>query len=113
MQRYPRSARKIIWSSQASALRGQPWLKTTGDRKRTRLNSSHGYISYAVFCLKKINGHRMRPRSGRGGEPIVRIMVRPVGGIGAIPVECHIFGVRSLHYDLLVTRWPNEVHTHS
>src|SRR2546422_2642298 len=25
----------------------------TGDRKSTRLNSSHGYISYAVFCLKK------------------------------------------------------------
>src|SRR2546422_3757873 len=26
---------------------------TLGDRKSTRLNSSHGYISYAVFCLKK------------------------------------------------------------
>src|SRR2546422_7935189 len=25
----------------------------TTDRKSTRLNSSHGYISYAVFCLKK------------------------------------------------------------
>src|SRR2546429_7230032 len=25
------------------------------DRKSTRLNSSHGYISYAVFCLKKNN----------------------------------------------------------
>src|SRR2546422_4302947 len=25
----------------------------TIDRKSTRLNSSHGYISYAVFCLKK------------------------------------------------------------
>src|SRR5256884_7233378 len=25
----------------------------TLDRKSTRLNSSHGYISYAVFCLKK------------------------------------------------------------
>src|SRR5438128_8584632 len=25
----------------------------TGDRKSTRLNSSHGSISYAVFCLKK------------------------------------------------------------
>src|SRR2546429_2655888 len=29
-------------------------LKVT-DRKSTRLNSSHGYISYAVFCLKKKN----------------------------------------------------------
>src|SRR2546422_7303325 len=27
------------------------------DRKSTRLNSSHGYISYAVFCLKKKNLH--------------------------------------------------------
>src|SRR3989449_1467686 len=26
-----------------------------GDRKSTRLNSSHGYISYAVFCFKKKN----------------------------------------------------------
>src|SRR2546422_11628991 len=26
---------------------------TSQDRKSTRLNSSHGYISYAVFCLKK------------------------------------------------------------
>src|SRR2546429_1247984 len=26
---------------------------STTDRKSTRLNSSHGYISYAVFCLKK------------------------------------------------------------
>src|SRR5687768_17946009 len=28
---------------------------TASDRKSTRLNSSHGYISYAVFCLKKKN----------------------------------------------------------
>src|SRR2546422_2482836 len=28
------------------------WL-VERDRKSTRLNSSHGYISYAVFCLKK------------------------------------------------------------
>src|SRR2546429_1441038 len=27
--------------------------KSPRDRKSTRLNSSHGYISYAVFCLKK------------------------------------------------------------
>src|SRR2546429_2538346 len=35
----------------APASRGPP---NDGDRKSTRLNSSHGYISYAVFCLKKI-----------------------------------------------------------
>src|SRR2546422_2111427 len=28
-------------------------VAVVGDRKSTRLNSSHGYISYAVFCLKK------------------------------------------------------------
>src|SRR2546422_4667401 len=28
-------------------------LEGIRDRKSTRLNSSHGYISYAVFCLKK------------------------------------------------------------
>src|SRR5256884_5144367 len=35
----------------------EPWYDHQGffeqDRKSTRLNSSHGYISYAVFCLKK------------------------------------------------------------
>src|SRR2546422_8214967 len=30
------------------------------DRKSTRLNSSHGYISYAVFCLKKKKNRRIR-----------------------------------------------------
>src|SRR2546430_12703427 len=29
-----------------------------GDRKSTRLNSSHSQISYAVFCLKKKQHHR-------------------------------------------------------
>src|SRR2546422_2085790 len=53
----------------ASAL-GQPQYDPHGDpiptaggeidRKSTRLNSSHGYISYAVFCLKKKNSGRTR-----------------------------------------------------
>src|SRR2546429_4055122 len=30
-----------------------PEATMNADRKSTRLNSSHGYISYAVFCLKK------------------------------------------------------------
>src|SRR2546421_957903 len=29
------------------------FLRSSGDRKSTRLNSSHDQISYAVFCLKK------------------------------------------------------------
>src|SRR2546428_1507626 len=32
---------------------GAPFGDTAGDRKSTRLNSSHDQISYAVFCLKK------------------------------------------------------------
>src|SRR5256884_4203420 len=31
------------------------WRRARKDRKSTRLNSSHGYISYAVFCLNKID----------------------------------------------------------
>src|SRR5256884_7343501 len=37
---------------QVEASDGEQGLWAT-DRKSTRLNSSHGYISYAVFCLKK------------------------------------------------------------
>src|SRR5256885_5517116 len=33
------------------------WRQHPGDRKSTRLNSSHLVISYAVFCLKKKNYH--------------------------------------------------------
>src|SRR3712207_8819310 len=35
------------------ALRRRSYLGAVGDRKSTRLNSSHANISYAVFCLKK------------------------------------------------------------
>src|SRR2546422_4110273 len=38
-------------------------LLFVGDRKSTRLNSSHGYISYAVFCLKKKKKVQALPRS--------------------------------------------------
>src|SRR2546422_5452096 len=42
------------------------------DRKSTRLNSSHGYISYAVFCLKKKNQNtKLRQRlTSNGGEEL-------------------------------------------
>src|SRR2546422_2487056 len=42
-----------------AAVRALPFFL---DRKSTRLNSSHGYISYAVFCLKKkIKLHNTSP----------------------------------------------------
>src|SRR5687768_17774119 len=37
------------------------------DRKSTRLNSSHGYISYAVFCLKK-KKNRIRQKTESAHE---------------------------------------------
>src|SRR5687768_18117056 len=41
-------ANVLLMAEQASSLK-----LAKLDRKSTRLNSSHGYISYAVFCLKK------------------------------------------------------------
>src|SRR2546429_832628 len=35
------------------------------DRKSTRLNSSHGYISYAVFCLKKKKNNELWQQRGQ------------------------------------------------
>src|SRR3989449_5983502 len=58
-------------------LRVRPWTVWAGalaaaaavvllvrDRKSTRLNSSHGYISYAVFCLKKKKKKKTKPIYG-------------------------------------------------
>src|SRR5205809_1419414 len=52
------------------------------DRKSTRLNSSHGYISYAVFCLKKKKKHHWSPASGKSPEsrpPPAASSSRPAG----------------------------------
>src|SRR2546422_8321347 len=52
------------------------------DRKSTRLNSSHGYISYAVFCLKKkkkqtvCHGVTSAKRSPRLCRAAVRVLDR-------------------------------------
>src|SRR2546422_6834621 len=44
-----------IWPLSLATVTGLPSFvrRMKEDRKSTRLNSSHGYISYAVFCLKK------------------------------------------------------------
>src|SRR5947208_11555895 len=46
-----------------------------GDRKSTRLNSSHQIISYAVFCLKKKKPPLFNQRTTAGGE--VRLELTP------------------------------------
>src|SRR2546430_3658505 len=50
-----RSLRGVLLSGRAG---GRARRGPDGDRKSTRLNSSHSQISYAVFCLKK------KPRTG-------------------------------------------------
>src|ERR1041385_9299587 len=47
-------SQSVIRSQPGAPLR-RPGTGCDVDRKSTRLNSSHGYISYAVFCLKKKN----------------------------------------------------------
>src|SRR5207245_6879729 len=49
-----RSGRALLRGARACGRRGVGHT----DRKSTRLNSSHGSISYAVFCLKKKNSSR-------------------------------------------------------
>src|SRR2546422_4687668 len=46
-----------------------PWRSSRRtDRKSTRLNSSHGYISYAVFCLKKKKKKRNKKDNRKKSE---------------------------------------------
>src|SRR2546429_7385452 len=56
------------WSEAAGVAAGTAIVfvaSTMADRKSTRLNSSHGYISYAVFCLKKKKKHAYITRQVR------------------------------------------------
>src|SRR5687768_17937386 len=52
---YPPHEHRPTQPQQERNLDGHPHppSRFLSDRKSTRLNSSHGYISYAVFCLKK------------------------------------------------------------
>src|SRR2546422_5468063 len=52
----PLRPRRVTRDELASAWR------VVRDRKSTRLNSSHGYISYAVFCLKKKKKKKQKRR---------------------------------------------------
>src|SRR2546422_4562051 len=49
----PSARRRFLLEATPTEGTGAMERAMTGDRKSTRLNSSHGYISYAVFCLKK------------------------------------------------------------
>src|SRR3989449_4084727 len=60
------TAAAMVFPPAIDAVRAEGLAALT-DRKSTRLNSSHGYISYAVFCLKKKKKTRIdRPRDPQG-----------------------------------------------
>src|SRR5437667_4645946 len=69
--RSPRAPRTPA-RAQAGHRRAWPWRDRCprGDRKSTRLNSSHITISYAVFCLKK-KKKNIRERGGDDRQLIV------------------------------------------
>src|SRR2546422_8386204 len=54
----PRHTRRETRRATPSLASTAPYRESRIDRKSTRLNSSHGYISYAVFCLKKKKRHQ-------------------------------------------------------
>src|SRR5690554_7545457 len=67
--------RTIKWNALFRELGYDGFTDKTGDRKSTRLNSSHVRISYAVFCLKKkktTNAHPSARRSRRHAWPPAR-----------------------------------------
>src|SRR5207249_5707639 len=74
---------------------GQPRIDHAGDRKSTRLNSSHVSISYAVFCLKKKKGNTPRgwPRVAklRAKRPLRRTVLAemPRDALVHAPAETH------------------------
>src|SRR2546429_4104392 len=78
---------------------------TARDRKSTRLNSSHGYISYAVFCLKKkkstkITSNLIAPQT----ESRWRLLAPPPRSPGpcpsclTMPSRCRHYGCRSARF---------------
>src|SRR2546429_6671069 len=72
---------------------GQPRV---GDRKSTRLNSSHGYISYAVFCLKKKTAvHGLRP------------CLHAARAAAALRRPAHADGACKVHVLTVAGRFPN------
>src|SRR2546429_5269557 len=81
------------------------------DRKSTRLNSSHGYISYAVFCLKKKNKYT---------QPNILGSKHSMGVHGCVPCRKLYNSTTNLHYmceadstycELLVTHMPSQSDT--
>src|ERR1041385_5505577 len=56
------------------------------DRKSTRLNSSHGYISYAVFCLKKKKKQQSQDTRGGLAYPPASVRSRCIRAVVVVSV---------------------------
>src|SRR2546429_1268108 len=69
----------------------------TTDGKSTRLNSSHGYISYAVFCLKKKPSHHLAADADD-------LALSAAMEIVEVAVELLAIGRRHQHLDVLSYR---------
>src|SRR5699024_9552220 len=80
--------------------------RTTGDRKSTRLNSSHVSISYAVFCLKKKNptARRSDPWPARTPTPWRTILLLLRGRSSATTTARSMSSPLSLHDALPISR---------
>src|SRR2546426_7389561 len=59
------TAARLGWGRAARGVRRRGQPARGGDRKSTRLNSSHLVISYAVFCLKKKNKQPLLTHAGK------------------------------------------------
>src|SRR5258708_22430966 len=75
-------AARIDGGTGSAQCRRRPWVHQSaagGDRKSTRLNSSHQIISYAVFCLQKKN--RYVRSTANSTLPVHRLTWRRCGGL--------------------------------
>src|SRR2546422_1769090 len=87
--RKPKNSASPTSRSRPSSARTAP-KSLPRDRKSTRLNSSHGYISYAVFCLKK------KKDQERGSQPNNQIYTRSMQEIHLTPAP-HASNARLSH----------------
>src|SRR2546429_992826 len=79
-----------------SASTRMTFLCVEADRKSTRLNSSHGYISYAVFCLKKKKLMQL-------STP--RLLLRRIGAVRHLAGPHHLVGRDSAIIDVRRAVW--------
>src|SRR5438105_9095257 len=59
----PKEPRGVLGDDEIAEMLQQEIARPLEDRKSTRLNSSHEWISYAVFCLKKKKKNKTKTRT--------------------------------------------------